>query len=133
MIVADTSAIFALLNKRDQHHKTMHALFQNEQRIFIPVTVMAEIAYLVEEKLGPRAIGPLLEDIEAQKFLLEYEPKDIPRIRELALKYADLPLGFCDASVIAMAERRGGRVATVDQHFEIVKAKKPLTLLPQLR
>lgn len=133
MIVADTSAIYALLNKRDQHHKAVHALLVAEQRIFIPVTVMAEIAYLVEERLGPRAIGPLLEDIEAQRFLLEYEPKDIPRIRELTLKYADLPLGFCDASVIAMAERRGGRVATVDQHFKIVQAKRPLVILPEPR
>lgn len=59
---------------------------------------------------------------------------DLGRIEELVLKYADLPLGTTDASVIATAERFGvSDVATIDRrHFRIVRpAHVPtLTLLP---
>ena len=53
------------------------------------------------------------------------------RIRLLVRRYADLPLGFVDAAVIACAERRGGRVLTLDRrHFGVVGREGTLTLLP---
>ena len=57
--------------------------------------------------------------------------EDISRVRELVLRYADLPLGSADASVIACAERNGGRVLTLDlRHFGTVAAEGKLSLLP---
>jgi hypothetical protein len=38
----------------------------------------------------------------------------ISRTHELMRRYADLPLGFADAAVIACAERHRGRVLTLD-------------------
>jgi predicted nucleic acid-binding protein len=47
-------------------------------------------------------------------------------------RYADLPLGFADASVIACAERHGGRVLTLDlRHFGVVAGEGRLTLIPE--
>jgi predicted nucleic acid-binding protein len=49
-------------------------------------------------------------------------------------QYVDLPLGMVDASVVALAERRGLEViATLDQrHFRVVRAKHvdAFTLVP---
>jgi predicted nucleic acid-binding protein len=44
---------------------------------------------------------------------------------ELVHRYADLPLGTVDASVIAAAERLAiGRVATLDRrHFSVVRPR----------
>ncbi len=48
---------------------------------------------------------------------------DWQRIRELVERYADLPLGGTDASLIAIAERLGStRVATLDRaHFHVIR------------
>ena len=46
-------------------------------------------------------------------------------------RYADLPLGFADAAVIACAERNGGRVMTFDRSdFDVVAAEGPITIVP---
>jgi predicted nucleic acid-binding protein len=53
---------------------------------------------------------------------------------ELVKPYADLPLGTCDAAVIALAERlHVDEVATLDlRHFTVVRPRHvtALTLLP---
>ena len=56
---------------------------------------------------------------------------DFARIRELVGRYADLPLGFADASVIACAERNGGRVLTFDaRDFGVVAREGTIQPLP---
>jgi len=46
-------------------------------------------------------------------------------------RYADLPLGFSDAAVIACAERSGGSVLTFDRRdFEVVARDVPITVVP---
>jgi len=53
---------------------------------------------------------------------------------ELVARYADLPLGTTDASVVALAERLGvDELATLDRrHFSVVRPRhvEALTLLP---
>jgi uncharacterized protein len=52
-------------------------------------------------------------------------------VRRLVQRYADLPLGFADASVIACAERNGGRVLSLDKRdFGVVAREGRITLLP---
>lgn len=50
-------------------------------------------------------------------------PEDWRRIAELVHRYADLPLGGTDASLVALAERHAiHRVATLDRrHFSVVR------------
>ena len=130
MIVADTSAIFAFLNKRDQHREAVIQVFVNEPQIIVPVAILSELAYMVESRLGQYAMAVFLDDCQNGAFSLEWRETDLPRIQALTRQYADPPLGFADASVIALAEHIG-RVATTDRrHFNVVKTKKPLELLP---
>jgi predicted nucleic acid-binding protein len=52
-------------------------------------------------------------------------------VRELVARFADVHLGLVDAAVIACAERRGGRVLTLDQRdFGVVARDVPLSLVP---
>lgn len=66
--------------------------------------------------------------------LVQLTPADLKRMAELVLKYADLPLGATDASVVAVAERwQLTDVATIDhRHFSIVRPSHVprLSLLP---
>jgi uncharacterized protein len=131
VIVADSGAIYGFFNKKDEHHSQLKALFGQEKSILIPTAVLAEIAYLLETRVGTRALVVFLRALENRLLLLAGSEADIRRIRELVVKYDDLPLGFADAAVIALAEREGGRIATTDRrHFSIVKAKRQLKLFP---
>lgn len=63
--------------------------------------------------------------------MLEPPDGDLARIRALVRRYADLPLGFADAAVIACAEREGGRVLTLDtRHFGTVAREGTITPSP---
>lgn len=132
LITLDISGLFALLNRRDKdHERTRTALLNDRGPYLVPAGVMAEVAYLVEHRLGPRALDDLLADLESGGFSLECGEEDLGRIRGLVTRYADLPLGFADAGVISCAERNGGRVLTLDlRHFGTVAAEGKLSLLP---
>jgi predicted nucleic acid-binding protein len=50
--------------------------------------------------------------------LLTLDLIDIPRMRELMIKYADRPMDVADAALVRVAEREGiRRIFTVDQRF----------------
>lgn len=132
LITLDTSGLFALLNRTDKDHERVKAaLFEDKGPYLVPAGILAEIAYMVEKRLGARALESLILDLESGGLALECGDKDLPRIRELVGRYEDLPLGFADASVISCAERNGGRVLTLDlRHFGVVAAEGHITLLP---
>lgn len=132
LITLDTTGLFALLNRRDtDHERVKAALFEDRGPYLIPAGILAEIAYMVEERLGERVLESLLLDLESGGLTLECGEEDLPRIRELVRRYADLPLGFADASVVSCAERNGGKVLTLDlRHFSVVAVEGRISPLP---
>lgn len=96
----------------------------------IPVGILSEVAYLVESRLGGRAMDAVLADLEAGAYTLDCGEDDLPRVRELARRYDSLPLGYADSAVIACAERNGGRVLALDKDFEVVAREGTITVLP---
>lgn len=132
LITLDTSGLFALLNRGDRDHERVKAaLFEDRGPYLVPAGILAEIAYMVEERLDAEALRSLLLDLESGGFTLECGEEDLARIRELVERYADLPLGFADASVVSCAERNGGRVLTLDvRHFGVVAGEGNIILLP---
>ena len=132
MISLDSSGLFAYVNQRDiDHHRVKAALEGEPGAWIIPAPILCETAYLLEHRSTPAALDAFLGDLERGVFVLDCGEGDIGRIRELVRRYADLPLGVVDASVIACAERHGGRVLTLDlRHFGVVAREGRLTLLP---
>lgn len=132
MITLDTSALFALLNRRDPAHgAAVQVLEADPGPYLVPAATLGEVAYLVEERLGKRVLDLLLADLQSGAFALDCGEDDLGRARELVRRYADLALGFVDAAVIACAERSGGRVLTFDRRdFGVVGAEGAITVLP---
>ncbi len=134
MITLDTSGLFALINRADPDHAQVRtALFADPGPYFIPAGILAEIAYLIERRLGMEVLGKFIGDLESDAFSFECGEEDLPRIRELVSRYADLSLGFSDASVVACAERASaGRVLTLDRrHFDVVAREGNITPFPE--
>ena len=132
LITLDTSGLLALLNRADSNHEPVRiALFEDRGPYLVPAGILAEIAYMVEERLTGEALENLLLDLESGGFTLDCGENDFDRIRELVKRYEDLPLGFADASVISCAERNGGKVLTLDlRHFGVVAAEGKISLVP---
>ncbi|GLV48923.1 hypothetical protein TJA_20260 [Thermus sp. LT1-2-5] len=131
MIVLDTSALFALLNRKDpDHERVKSVLLADPGPYLVAAGALAEIAYLTEERLGLGALEALLTDLETGALSLDCGDGDLPRIRQLVARYADLPLGFADAAVLALAERSGGRVLSLDHHFHVVAREGKVQVLP---
>ena len=103
--------------------------------LVIPSLVLVEIDYWARTRLRVEAFVALLEDVRSGALAVEdLNSSDYGRVGELVRQYQDFPLGFVDASVIAVVERLGERkVATLDRrHFAIVRTRHApvLTLLP---
>jgi hypothetical protein len=67
---------------------------------------MAVVTYMIEVRLGTEVLDAFLADLEAGAFSLDCREGALPRVRFLATRYQDLPLGYADAAVIACAPAR---------------------------
>lgn len=132
IVTLDTSALFALLNRRDPDHEPVaQALLADRGPYLVPAGILAEIGYLIEQRLGLEVLDAFLADLEQRAFVLEPTDDDLARVRELVRRYADLPLGLADATVIACAERHRGTVLTLDiRDFSVVAREGTITVLP---
>jgi uncharacterized protein len=132
MLTLDTSAILALLNTRDSDHDRCRAALESDPGPYIvPAGIIAEAAYMVEQRMGADVLDAFLADLEERTYMLECGEQDLARIRDLVRRYSDLPLGFADASVVACAERNDGAVLTLDRRdFDIVGREQTIRLLP---
>ena len=132
MITLDTSALYALLNRRDRAHAAAVAALENDPGPYlVPAATLGEVAYLVDERLGIKVLDLLLADLESGAYTLDRGEADLGRARQLVQRYEDLSLGYVDAAVIACAERNGGRILTFDlRDFGVVAAEGTITILP---
>jgi uncharacterized protein len=131
MLTLDTSGLLSSLNARDPHHKDSLRILEADGGPFmVPSWIMAEIAYMIERRLGVVVLDAFLLDLEEGAFTPHPGEEDLARIRGLIARYADLPLGFADAAVITCAERNGGGVLTYDlRDFQVVAREGMIRLL----
>jgi len=136
VIVLDTGPIYAAADRSDAHHDECASVLEDLERpLVIPVTVVIETSYLVEHRLGPDAEARFLTELLGEDYRVEQlAAGDLRRMAELVHRYADMPLGAVDASVVAIAERLGvSEVVTLDRrHFSVVRPAHigAFTLLP---
>ena len=64
MIVVDTNVLYALADRRDNHHAQCTAWFRrNDDVLLVPPTVVAEACYLIDKYLGPAAEAAFLDSV----------------------------------------------------------------------
>jgi uncharacterized protein len=135
VITLDTSAILAALNRGDSDHpRARDALLAERGPLVVPAGILGEAGYMIEAGLGADVLRQFVEDADAGHYRIDCGDRDLRRIADLLEGYADLRLGFADASVIACAERNGGRVLTFDDRdFAPVARGGTITLVPEDR
>ena len=118
----DTGAVIALLDTSERHHEAVRSYLG--QRLLLPVTLLAEIDYLVSKYLGDHVARAFFAGVERGDLeLLGFDNADFARANAIMARYPSVPLGIADASVMALAERyQIKRILTLDRrHFSLVK------------
>lgn len=126
-LILDTGVVLALANRDDRLHQPCADLVRAAREpLLLPAPTLVEIDYWFRKRLGYTAWRQFVADVERGSYLVEPTTAvDLVRAAELEEQYANLELGFVDASVIALCERlRERKVATVDRrHFSIVSPR----------
>ena len=84
MIICDTGPIFAAADRTDADHHACVELFTGlrlaERRLLLPQTVMAEVGYMLETKVGTFAEVAFLESVANGSFdLIDLTRPDVAR------------------------------------------------------
>jgi predicted nucleic acid-binding protein len=134
VVVADTGAVLALLDRNDAHHRAMRDVYDADpDGWLLPWAILPEVDYLVGKELGEPARRVWLADLESGAFAVEWgAARDLAAARMLDDRYPSLRLGLVDAVVMAIAERIRADIATVDlRHFGAVTLAHGPRLFPR--
>lgn len=131
MIILDTSGIVALANRADPNHLSAVSSIQSRRdSLVVPSVILSEAAYALTLRAGERAFVRFLDAMIEGSMLWHDGERELRRTRELMIRYADLPLGFADAAVIAAAEATRSPVLTFDRrHFDLVAREGIVSIL----
>jgi predicted nucleic acid-binding protein len=135
VVVADTGAVLALLDRSDRHHAEIRALYAEDLDAWLlPWAILPEVDYLISTHVSARAQRLWLEDIASGAFSVDWNARDLAAAHAIADRYADLEMGLVDAVVMATAERLRADIVTVDlRHFGAVRLAHGPRLLPRDR
>lgn len=122
VVLADSGALVAALDRRDEHHAWARAHFEAfRQPCFTCDAVLSESFFL----LGGLNAGKetLCTALEREAVRLDFNtPKNLPDIIRLMRRYADTPMSFADACLVRMAELHADvAIFTVDSDFRIYR------------
>jgi uncharacterized protein len=103
--VADTSFIIAVANRADAKFAVCDAVKRQQETVIVPQSVLAEVGYMICQRLGNGAMAHFLRTLDKSKYrVVALETADLLRTADILDKYADSRVDFVDASVVAVAE-----------------------------
>ena len=124
-LLVDTSFLFALMNSKDRHHAACaETALKVTGRLIVPLTVLPEIAYLLDSRLGHHVMRQFVHQITRSVWTLAVpDSSDLTRAAAILDQYQDSRFDFVDATLVAIAERLHiERVLTLDRrHFQLIR------------
>jgi len=126
-VIADTGALYALVDKSDAWHARVLAWWTDHgASVVVPTSVLPELCYLLQTRIGSAAEHAFVRAVADGEFVLEdLEMDDVARAAAVMAQYADWPLGFVDSTIVATAERLWTRelLTTDRRHFGALRPK----------
>ena len=129
-ILIDSGPLIALFDRNDKYHfASVEFIRNNENQLITTIASITETLHLLDfsrdaqiDFLGWVNVGALnIEQISSD---------DFARIKELTMKYSDLPMDFADACLVFLGEKFNiSCIATIDRDFDVyrLKGKKTFT------
>ena len=131
-ILIDSGPLIALFDRNDKYHlASIKFIKDNNSELVTTLASVTETLHLLD--FNRNAQIDFLGWVNAGAVTLEpISSDDLQRIKELTIKYSDLPMDFADACLVLLGEKLDiSTVATIDRDFDVyrLKGKKPFTTL----
>lgn len=134
-LLLDTGALISLLDRRQGAHEACRQVLRQWRRPIVSTeAVLAEAAHLMSRFPGgrTRCIDYFLRGAAS---LIPMHSILLRRCRDLMEQYADVPMDYADATLVALAEVLGTDcILTTDRRdFSIYRAgeRRPFRILPE--
>ena len=138
MIIADTSGLYAIFNRRQPEYQAARAAVERDGGpLLLSPRVLAELDYFILATLGAQAEQKVLAELRSPAYrLASFTDDDFKLASEVAVKYGDMQLGLTDASIVVQAARhKTARILSLDhKRFGAVRpltGEASFTLLPR--
>jgi predicted nucleic acid-binding protein len=122
LIAIDAGPLIALMDRSQRHHKAVLEFVRRNTAPFMSnLAVIGEAMHMLAFSL--RVQTNLLEWVRSGGvMLIEPADRDLQRAGALMAKYADCPMDFADALIVATCERlQIHQVASIDSDFRIYR------------
>jgi uncharacterized protein len=120
-VLVDTGPLVAYLSERDAHHDWAVEIFSGLKPPAITCEpVLTEACFLVVRNGHPATLVLDYALASEMHVGLQLEP-EMPAIRALMRRYANVPMSLADACLVRLAETTGLPVCTLDRDFEIYR------------
>ena len=122
-VLCDTGPLIALFRAGDRaQEECEQALRALDGPGVTTVPVLTEAFYFLDRFDEQQLLWEYL--LQGSFRIIELVFRDLERMRDLMAKYADLPMDFADASLVAVGERlKVRRVFTLDRHFRVYRPR----------
>jgi predicted nucleic acid-binding protein len=133
-LLLDTGALVSLLDRSQTHHRECRRAFTDWTGPVVSTeAVLTEATHLLAGVPGGRA-ACVDFFLSGGALLIPSNSMSLRRVRKLLDKYADLPMDFADATLVALGEELDcTSVFTTDRtDFSVyrLKGRKPFRILP---
>ena len=135
MILLDTGGLYAYYGATDRFQSAADRILSRDERRILSPFVLAELDYLVRQRVGQSIAMQILSDVVRGAYDLDaFDSEDVARAQAIIERYRGLGIGLTDASIVVLAERYNCHdVLTLDQrHFRTITTLDgtPFRLLP---
>lgn len=132
MILVDTGPLVALFDAKDQAHARCRRILESMgEQLVTTIPVLTEALHLLLP--ASHHVSGLVDFIQAGGVgVLTQDEQDVRRCFDLMNQYADRPMDFADASIVAAAERnRTDKVFTLDRRdFDAYRIRRGYHRIP---
>ncbi len=131
-ILIDSGPLIALFDRNDMYHTaSVEFIKANHSELVTTIASITETLHLLN--FNRNAQIDFLSWLNAGAVTIEpITADDLFSIKELIIKYSDLPMDFSNACLVLLGDKLNiNRVATIDRDFDVyrLKGKKPFTIL----
>ena len=123
-ILIDSGPLIALFDRNDEYHQaSVEFIKKNKSELITTIPSITEVLHLLD--FNRNAQVDFISWVDAGAVTVEsISTEDFQRIKELIIKYSDLPMDFADACLVLLAEKLDiYKIATIDRDFDVYRIK----------
>lgn len=123
-ILIDSGPLIALFDGNDKYHqKAVEFIKNNTGELITTLASITETLHLLD--FNRNAQIDFLSWLNEGAVCIEpIDNDDLSRIKELIVKYRDLPMDFADACLVFLGEKLNiDKIATIDRDFDIYRIR----------